>query len=109
MIEYIYTLIDPVTDAVMYVGKSKNPKSRYNQHIKKLDKSLTPKKQWLLSLFEKGLKPKLEIVETVKDGTGREREQHYVTLHEATTLNIHNPSKGMQSRDRNEFWNNGTE
>ena len=109
MIEYIYTLIDPVTDEVRYVGKSKNPKTRYNQHIKKLDKSMTPKKQWLLGLFDKGLKPKLQIVETVTNGTGREREQHYVTLYEATTLNIHNPQKEMKSRDRNEFWKNGTD
>ena len=49
------------------------------------------------------------ILETVTDGTGREREQHFVTMHEATTLNIHNPSKGMKSRDTNEFWSDGTD
>lgn len=109
MIEYIYALVDPITKDVKYVGKSKKPKSRYTQHIKKLDKTGTPKKQWLLSLFDKGLKPNMIILETVTDGTGREREQHFVTMHEATTLNIHNPSKGMKSRDTNEFWNDGTD
>ena len=109
MIEYIYTLIDPITDVVKYVGKSKTPKARYKQHINKLDKTMTPKKIWLLGLFEKGLKPEMEIVEKITDEAGREREQHFVTMHEATTLNIHNPKKGMKSRDRNEFFENGTE
>ena len=43
MIEYIYALVDPITKDVKYVGKSKKPKSRYTQHIKKLDKTGTPK------------------------------------------------------------------
>jgi hypothetical protein len=100
--EYIYYLIDPITDDVKYVGKSKKPKSRYNQHIKKLDKGQTPKRKWLQSLFDQGLKPRLKVVEEV-DGNAREREQHHVTLHQNTILNIHNPEKGMASRDWNEI------
>lgn len=100
--EYIYYLIDPITEVVKYVGKSKNPKTRYNQHIKKLDKGMTPKRKWLESLFAENLKPRLKVVEEI-DGDAREAEQRHVTMHQNTILNIHNPEKGKGSRDWNEI------
>lgn len=102
MNDFIYYLIDPITNVVKYVGKSKKPKTRYSQHIKKLDKSMTPKKRWLLGLFEEGLKPRLQIVKEC-DGDGREDEQEHCNLHQNTILNIHNPAKGVKSRNINEI------
>ena len=97
MIEYIYYLICPKTKEVKYVGKTKNPKKRYFQHIKKLDRSMTKKRIWLEMLFSENLAPILKIVEKCENGNGREREQHHVTLNKETTLNIHNPEKGAKS------------
>jgi hypothetical protein len=104
MKEFIYYLICPISNEVKYVGKTKNPKTRYNQHIKKLDKQETPKKMWLQDLFSKGLKPKLKIVEEI-NGDGRSLEQKHVTLNKNTILNIHNPEKGMKSNQWNKTAN----
>ena len=97
MSEFIYYLICPLTNEVKYVGKSKDPKKRYKQHINKLDKQETPKKKWLEILFEKKLLPIMKIVEEVENGKGREREQFYCELNNKTILNIHNPEKGAKS------------
>jgi len=97
MTEYIYFLIDPNTQDVKYVGKSKDPKKRFRQHIKKLDKSETPKKKWLLSLFEKKQIPVIKIIEKC-EGNGRDREEFYFNKHIGTIVNIHNPGKGKKSR-----------
>jgi predicted GIY-YIG superfamily endonuclease len=96
MKEYVYYLICPIDKKVKYVGKTKKPKTRYNQHIKKLDKQLTPKRRWLEFLFSKNLVPKLVIVEEI-EGDARILEQKHVDLNKETILNIHNPEKGMKS------------
>ena len=96
MIEYIYYLICPIEKTVKYVGKSKNPKTRYKQHISKLDRLNTEKKQWLLNLFAKNLLPEIIIVEKCVEN-GREREQFHVDKNKNTILNIHNPKKGEKS------------
>lgn len=95
MIEYIYFLICPIEKTVKYVGKSKDPKKRYNQHIKKLDKQKTPKRLWMESLFNQNKLPILEIV--CQTENGRDLEQYYFDLHKKTALNIHNPEKGKKS------------
>lgn len=93
MKEYIYYLICPIDNVVRYVGKTKNVKRRYHQHLTKLDKSMTPKRKWLEMLFSKKLKPKCIIVEIV-DGDGRTEEQAHVLKNIKTIYNIHNPGKG---------------
>lgn len=96
MKEYVYYLICPIDKQVKYVGKSKNPATRYKQHITKLDKLMTPKRAWLEMLFRRGLKPICEVV-CECEGDARDMEQHHVTLHKETILNIHNPQKGQKS------------
>ena len=47
---YIYTLTDPITNQVRYVGKTKNLKQRRHNHLNKcLDKN-THKRNWINSL-----------------------------------------------------------
>jgi len=99
---YVYYLVDPRTKEVKYVGKTKNPMSRFKQHMTKLDKTSTPKKRWLQELFAKGMKPKMIIAQEV-NGEGREEEQYHLDRHRDTALNIHNPRKGAPSRSREEI------
>lgn len=98
---YVYYLIDPISKDVKYVGASSNPRSRYKQHITKLDKGKTEKRAWIEGLISKGLRPEIEIVETADNSVdAREMEQNHVTMNQDTILNIHNPAKGMKSFDR---------
>lgn len=100
--DYIYYLKDPRTNEVKYVGKTKRPKARFKQHITKLDKTMTPKKKWLLELRSKGLIPKMTIAQEVI-GDGRKAEQFHLNKHKDTALNIHNPEKGAPSRNWDEI------
>lgn len=98
MKEYIYYLICPIDGKVKYVGKTKHPETRYKQHVKKLDKLMTPKRIWLEGLFAENLMPIMKVVEEVPDGkNAREREQYHVTKNQDTILNIHNPAKGAKA------------
>lgn len=97
MKEYVYALICPIDGCVRYVGKTKSLKSRYNQHIKKLDKQATPKRIWLEMLFSKKLLPKMEVLVAV-DGDARTEEQRFLDKHKETAFNIHNPEKGAKSK-----------
>lgn len=66
MIGSIYTLKDPRTDLVRYVGQTiVNPNNRYAQHMYqwKRSKKLTHVNSWIKALYDLNLKPVLEIIE----------------------------------------------
>lgn len=72
---YIYTLEDPTTGEVRYVGKAINPQHRYKSHLK--DKSETYKTRWIRSLQRRGLSPSLGILEEIEDGCGWEEAERF--------------------------------
>lgn len=61
----IYTLTDPETNQIRYVGKSNNISQRYKAHLNKARKHQTHKKNWIEYLNKKGLKPIIEIVDII--------------------------------------------
>lgn len=74
---YIYGLIDPETNEMRYVGKSNNPKVRYQSHL--TDKKSNPHKtSWIKSLSNRGLKPKLVILEETTQDKWEERERYWI-------------------------------
>lgn len=74
---YIYGLIDPETGEMRYVGKSDNPKVRYQYHL--ADKNTNPHKTaWISGLSKRGLKPKLVIVEETNQKQWEERERYWI-------------------------------
>ena len=63
---YIYTLSDPITQEVRYIGlTTKSLKSRFSAHCSKKNKSY--KSNWITSLKRKGLKPIIEVLDTASD------------------------------------------
>ena len=68
---YIYTLTDPETNMVRYVGKANNIKQRYSAHLNRARKHQIHKKNWIASLRKKKLKPIIDIIDIVpiKDWT----------------------------------------
>lgn len=66
--QIIYTLVDPRTDVVHYVGRTCNPKKRYTQHLsatRAKDICTIEKEAWTWELRALGLRPRMDIVETV--------------------------------------------
>lgn len=64
MTTQIYTLTDPNTNEVRYVGKSNNPTKRFYKHYKYCEHK-THKNNWINKLISEGKKPILEIIDVV--------------------------------------------
>lgn len=62
----IYTLIDPRTDSVRYVGKTvQTPRRRLRRHLAEsyMAAGTTHKDRWLRSLKAVGLEPRIEVID----------------------------------------------
>jgi hypothetical protein len=60
---FIYGLIDPRTGAIRYIGKSKNPEKRLQQHLRdRKRRQHYPVSRWLHSLAGDGRVPVLTIL-----------------------------------------------
>ena len=62
---HIYTLSDPITNQVRYVGKANNVSQRYKAHLNRARKHQTHKWNWIQSLKKKGLKPIIDVIDIV--------------------------------------------
>lgn len=89
---YIYKLIDPITNKVRYVGKTKNKLNvRLSQHI---SKSKTNYKShvydWIRKLQCSGNKPIIELIEECFENNWEEREIYWISQFK----NLTNISRG---------------
>lgn len=64
---YIYILEDPITQEVRYVGKSNNPKRRYQSHLCNKPKVKYHSYYWIQNLLKNGVKPILTIIDETED------------------------------------------
>lgn len=60
---YIYGLVDPRTNEIMYIGMSTNPTQRYRAHCAKPKGGDTQKNRWIDELKLVGMKPRMQILE----------------------------------------------
>lgn len=93
---YIYTLLDPDNpEFVRYVGKTVNPKNRYNQHIYISDKKATSKNsKWVKSLIKSGKNPIMEIIDCVTEDVWQHYEKYYIKLFKSCGALLNNHSLG---------------
>ena len=61
----IYTLTCPISGFIKYVGISNNHNRRYLEHLGYKYDTNKHKKNWINSLKNKGLKPKINILESL--------------------------------------------
>lgn len=75
----IYTLADPRTGEVRYVGKTiKLLEKRLNSHVN--DNSANHKVHWIKSLAKLGLKPVIDVLEEVKECDWQEAEKFWISM-----------------------------
>lgn len=68
MIYKIYTLADPETNIIRYIGKTKESlNNRLSKHINDSKKANNRRCNWIKKLTKAGLKPKIEILETLEN------------------------------------------
>jgi hypothetical protein len=74
---FIYGLYDPETGELRYIGKSERPEMRYQNHLNEV--SNCHRSHWIQALKRKGLKPFMEILESI-DGEWpwQESERHWI-------------------------------
>lgn len=86
---YIYTLTDPNTLQVRYVGKTINPEERFKRH--RLDKKgCNLRINWIKSLRAMDLFPIFEVVDVVDNAQWEFWEQHWITLFKSWNFNLVN-------------------
>jgi hydroxymethylpyrimidine pyrophosphatase-like HAD family hydrolase len=87
-VRYIYTLNDPITDEVRYVGKTTNLTKRYCNHICNQNKTHTV--NWIRSLKNLGLKPKIEILEITDEMNWKWLEEYWISQFKTWGFNLTN-------------------
>lgn len=78
MLHFVYELVDPRTDVVVYVGITNNPNQRFRVHLSDTGTNKN-KGEWIEQLQGEHLEPRmriLEIVETKEEAL--EREKHWI-------------------------------
>jgi len=94
MKNYIYCLSHPITNEVVYIGKTKNPKNRYKNHCSK-DKNhyATRLSMWKHHLFLDNLKPEFFIIDEFESEIDY-WEIHYIRLFRYLGVNLLNMTEG---------------
>lgn len=94
----IYTLSDPLTKEVRYVGKtSGKPSSRFSQHLyqwKRCTGKISHVNAWIKSLANKNLKPVQEVIDIVDEVYWIEAEQGYIRLFKSYGCKLTNLTHG---------------
>lgn len=91
---FIYALIDPESQEVRYIGKTKNPNRRISQHINECSRIRTHKNNWILSLKNKSLRPIMTIIDEVESDEWMFFEQWYIQLFKSWGCSLTNLTIG---------------
>lgn len=76
----IYTLTDPITNQVRYVGKTiQSLEIRRNRHIQDSKRKFNHRACWIRGLLKQGKKPIIELLEEVSDDVWQECEIFYIS------------------------------
>lgn len=114
---YIYSLQDPITQEIRYVGKTKNPKMRFHNHMNTRHNEHTHKRNWINSLKELHLRPCMLILDEVSEDDWKFWEKYWIQQCIVWGFNLVNHTSGGEgsiSGNSTSFkkgqvsWNKGT-
>jgi hypothetical protein len=93
---FIYTLSDPITKEIRYIGKSNTPRKRLYYHVKEASKnlSLSYKNNWIKSILNKGEKPIIDILDEVLIEDWEFWEKYWISQFKCWGFNLTNLSEG---------------
>lgn len=96
-ISYIYSLLCPLTGDIKYIGKTINPKIRFNNHIKEF-RGKNKKINWIKSLYKKNLLPIMKIIEVVPFENEDEKEIYWINYYKNLGCDLKNMTTGGSGR-----------
>lgn len=91
---FIYTISDPITNSVRYIGKTIDIKNRLRDHIKRSKNNKTHKDKWISSLIKQGHKPVILILDIVNKEDWIFWEKFYISLFKGWGFNLVNHTEG---------------
>jgi len=93
---FIYTLAEPDSSVVRYIGQTKNPKNRFYRHIydAKNDGRKNKRCSWIKSLLNKNQRPIMEIIDEVDIKEWIFWEQYWICQFKAWGFNLVNETIG---------------
>lgn len=95
---YIYTLTDPQTKTIRYIGKTNNLKNRLKTHICEAKKGKTHKNNWINLLTTNNLKPIIEILDIVNETDNWEIvEKYWISQFKTWGFDLVNSSEGGEN------------
>lgn len=102
---YIYTLSDPDSLQVRYVGKSKKPNNRYSQHLidAKNNKYKCYKDNWIRSLLKTNKKPIIDIIDELESNDWEWLEQYWISQFKAWGFKLTNMTDGGDGNNNQIF------
>jgi hypothetical protein len=89
---FIYTIADPLTGLVRYVGKTKNTKERFRKHLTANGNCY--KSKWIKGLKSKGLVPLFEIIDECEESEWAAKERFYIRLFKSVGAKLLNMMPG---------------
>lgn len=98
----VYTLLDPRTKAVRYVGKAQEPKERLEEHIsqaRNVKGQLCHRLAWLRQLARANLRPLLRTVERCCETVWQERERFWIAEYRRRGADLVNATDGGDEVD----------
>jgi len=98
MIEVIiYSLSDPFTGKIRYIGKCTNPSKRLKEHLK--EKSDTHKSRWIKSLIKLGQNPIIEELDVIPENEWEFWERYWISQIKAWGFSLTNATEGGEGGD----------
>ncbi len=89
---FIYSLSDPRTNEVRYIGKANDLNQRFKHHVSHREK--TYKGNWICGLKNSGLLPLIEVVDMVPESEWHFWEQYYISQFKSWGFNLTNACDG---------------
>lgn len=91
---YIYSLKNPITNEIRYIGKTGDLRRRLQNHISHSKTRNSRISNWLKSLIKENLLPIIEIIEECNKDNWEEREIYWIKYYKDSGYNLVNFRKG---------------
>ena len=91
---YIYSLKNPITNEIRYIGKTGNLHRRLQNHISHSKTLNTRIGNWIKSLIKENLLPIIQVIEECNENNWEEKEIYWIQYYKDLGCNLVNFRKG---------------